>query len=605
MAYFCGELSIHQIFTLTNQSKENTSDMATFKRLMMQAWPYRGIFIGALLIGVLIAVISPLRPLLIQIIIDKHILTNDINGLKRMSILLIGVLITETFFRYIFGYTTAILGQSVIKDLRVKVFNHIQALKLQYFDKTPIGYAVSRTISDVEAINKTFSEGIVTIIADVLTLITVVVYMLAINWKIALICLTTFPLLIIATYIFKEKIKAAFTIVREKISQMNVFLQEHITGMRIIQIFNAEQREMKKFKNISSDLRNANLKSVLYYSVFFPVVEIILALAIALLIWFGSNQVMQGFATVGIFTSFLLYLNMAFRPLRMLADKFNTLQMGIVASGRVFSILDTKEHIQDNGTLKNVEIKGNVEFKNVNFAYIADDYVLKNISFQANEGETVALVGATGSGKTSTINILSRFYEINEGEILVDGINIKNFDLDFLRSKIAVVLQDVFLFSGTIYENITLNNPSISMETVISASKLVGAHPFIESLPNNYNYEVRERGATLSVGQRQLISFIRALVYNPSILVLDEATSSVDTESEILIQNAIEKLVEGRTSIIIAHRLSTIQHADKIIVLEKGEIMEMGNHQELFNIENGWYRRLHDMQFQKKEVKIK
>ncbi len=604
MVYFCGKLRIQQIFILTSPIPQNKSDMATFKRLMRQAWPYRGIFLGALSIGILLAVLSPLRPLLIQIIIDKYILTYNTSGLTRMSILLIGVLITETLFRYIFAYSTSILGQSVIKDLRVKIFNHIQSLQLKYFDKTPIGYTVSRTISDVEAINKTFSEGIVTIIADVLTLITVVVYMLSINWKIALICLTTFPLLIIATYIFKEKIKTAFLQVREKISQLNVFLQEHISGMRIIQIFNAEEREMESFKKINSGLRDANLKSVMYYSVFFPVVEIILALAIALLIWFGSNQTIKDAASVGVFTSFLLYLNMAFRPLRMLADKFNTVQMGIVAAARVFTILDTKTHIQDNGEIKDIELKGEVEFDKVFFAYNDNDYVLKDICFDVKVGETVALVGATGSGKTSTINILSRFYEINSGVIKVDDINIKEFDLNFLRAKIAVVLQDVFLFSGTIYDNITLNNPKISLDTVTKAAKLVGAHNFISNLPNQYNYEVRERGATLSVGQRQLISFIRALVYNPSILILDEATSSVDTESEILIQNAIEMLVEGRTSIIIAHRLSTIQHADKIIVLDKGEIKEIGNHQELIQIKDGWYKKLHDMQFQKKPLSV-
>jgi ATP-binding cassette subfamily B multidrug efflux pump len=602
MAYFCGKLPILQIFILTDSTTKNKGDWATFKRLMRQTLPYKNIFFGSLGMAIFLAVLSPLRPLIIQIIIDKNILNYDIKGLTGMSLLLIAVLIIETLFRYLFGYATSILGHSVIKDLRVKVFNHITSLRLQYFDKTPIGYTVSRTINDVEAINKTFSEGIITIFSDLLTLIIVVIFMFAINWKITLICLTTFPLLIISTYIFKEKIKSSFLTIREKISQMNVFLQEHISGMRIIQIFNAEEREMKKFQTINKDLRDANLKSVMYYSVFFPVVEIILALAIALLIWYGSNQVLKDFASVGIFTSFLLYLNMAFRPLRMLADNFNTLQMGIVASQRVFSILDTKTHIQDNGTIKNIPLKGEVDFNQVYFAYNDADYVLKNISFSVKEGETVALVGATGSGKTSTINILSRFYEINQGSIKIDNIDIKEFDLDFLRSRIAVVLQDVFLFSGTIYDNITLNNSDIKLETVIEAAKLVGAHSFISNLPDQYQYKVRERGATLSVGQRQLISFIRALVYNPTILVLDEATSSVDTESELLIQNAIEKLVEGRTSIIIAHRLSTIQHADKIIVLDKGEIKEMGNHATLIQKEGGWYKKLHDMQFQKKEL---
>ncbi len=598
MGYFCGRYNIRRRFTLANNIEYTGNDWKTFKRLMSQALPYKTIFIGALLVGIIMAVVAPLRPLLIQLIIDNHILNYDLTGLQRMSLILAGVLITETLLRYTFTYSTSLLGQSVIKDIRLKVFKHIQSLKLQYFDKTPIGTAVTRTINDVEAINNTFSQGIITIITDIFTLIAVIIYMLSINWRVALICLTTFPLLIIATYIFKEKIKSSFQTVREKVSQMNAFLQEHITGMRIIQIFNAEKREMNKFDDINQDYRDANLRSVMYYSVFFPVVEVILALALALMIWFGSNQVIRDMATIGIFTSFLLYLNMAFRPLRMLADKFNTLQMGIVASTRVFDVLDRKQHIENTGTLKPENVQGKVTFKEVYFAYVDDNYVLKNISFNVEPGETIALVGATGSGKTSTINILNRFYEINKGEILVDDIDTRKIDLDHLRRLMAVVLQDVFLFSGSIQDNITLNNPSIDLDTVKRAAELVGASPFIEALPGKYDYEVMERGATLSVGQRQLISFIRALVYDPRILILDEATSSVDTESEQMIQNAIEKLVEGRTSIIIAHRLSTIIHADKIIVLEKGEIMEIGNHKELIQLKNGYYKKLHDMQFQ-------
>lgn len=600
MAYFCGKLTTQQTYSLNNPSK-NTS---TFKRLMMQALPYKKLFLGALLIGILLAVLTPLRPLLIKITIDRYIINYDRHGLMIMLFLMLGTLVLETFFRYIFSYSTSILGQSIIKDLRLKVFKHLQSLKLQYFDKTPIGTTVTRTISDVEAINNTFSEGIVAIISDIMTLIAVVVFMFLISWKVTLICLTTFPLLIFATYIFKEKIKVAFQLVREKISQMNSFLQEHITGMRIIQIFNAEQREMDKFEKINNDHKIANLKSVMYYSVFFPVVEIILAIALGLMLWSAANEIMRENLEVGSITAYLLWLNMAFRPLRMLADKFNTLQMGIVASERVFKVLDTQDHIQDSGTIKDIEIEGNVAFKEVWFAYNAEDYVLKNISFEAKPGETIALVGATGSGKTSTINILNRFYEINRGHILVDDIDIKDFDLDFLRSKIGVVLQDVFLFSGTVFDNITLNNPNISLEDVQDAAKLVGAHQFIMSLPGNYYYTVKERGATLSVGQRQLIAFIRALVYDPSILILDEATSSVDTESELLIQRAIEKLVEGRTSIIIAHRLSTIKHADKIIVLDKGEVKETGNHKTLLKIENGFYKHLHDMQFQKTGIQL-
>lgn len=568
---------------------------------MQQALPYKSLFGGSLFVGLLLAVITPLRPFLIILTIDKYIINYDAKGLQMMLLILLATLVTETLLRYFFSYSTSVLGQSIIKDLRLKVFQHLQSLRLKYFDNTPIGTSVTRTISDVEAINNTFSQGIIAIISDVMTLIAVVVYMFTISWKVTLICLSTFPLLIIATYIFKEKIKAAFNLVREKISQMNSFLQEHITGMRIIQIFNAEDREFKKFEQINQEHRDANLKSVLYYSIFFPVVEIILAVALALMLWSASNQIIHGNLQIGVITGYLLWLNMAFRPLRMLADKFNTLQMGIVAADRVFKVLDTDEHIVDNGTIDDIEIKGNVEFKNVWFAYNEGDYVLRNISFSIQSGETIALVGATGSGKTSTINILSKFYPIDRGEITIDGININDFKLDFLRAQQAVVLQDVFLFSGTIMENITLNNPAISEEKVIAASKLVGADSFIKNLPEGYNYNVMERGSTLSVGQRQLIAFIRALVYNPSILILDEATSSVDTESEILIQNAISKLVEGRTSFVIAHRLSTIKHADKIVVLEKGEIVEMGNHEALLAKPDGHYKKLHEMQFQQEE----
>lgn len=567
---------------------------------MAQAWPYRGIFIGSMVLGIIIALLGPLRPWLIQIIIDDYIVEYDADGLRFMSVILFVVLLLETGFRYLFSYSTSYLGQAVIKDLRMKVFRHIQRFRMQYFDRTPLGTAVTRTINDVEAINNTFSEGILSIISDVLLLIAVIVAMLLTNWKLALVCLATFPLLLVATYIFKEKIKSSFQDVREKVSHMNAFLQEHITGMRIIQLFNAEDREMGKFREINREHRDANLRSVLYYSTFFPVVEVILALALALMLWYGSNQVILQKEEIGIFTAFLLYLNMAFRPLRMLADKFNTLQMGIVASQRVFQILDRDEVIADNGTYKPEKVEGSVEFDRVWFAYNSDDYVLKDLSFKVKKGETVALVGATGSGKTSTINILSRFYELSKGNIYIDGVDVREYDLDTLRSAIAVVLQDVFLFSGSVLDNITLNNPEITRERVIEASRLVGAHEFIADLPGGYDYLVRERGGTLSAGQRQLIAFIRALVYDPGILVLDEATSSVDTESELLIQSAIEKLVQGRTSIIIAHRLSTIKNADKIIVLDKGRLAESGTHDELLQIQGGLYRRLHDMQFQEK-----
>ncbi|MCP4120367.1 MAG: ABC transporter ATP-binding protein, partial [Bacteroidetes bacterium] len=486
---------------MSNDQSYNQSDWVVFKRLMSQAIPYSRILLGALFVGIMIAILGPLRPWIIQDIIDKYILEYDHAGLRRMSLILFGVLFLETFCRYLFSYSTSYLGQSVIKDIRLKVFRHIQQFKLQYFDKTPIGNAVTRTINDVEAINNTFSQGILSIVSDILLLVAVIVAMLLRNWRLALVCLATFPLLLIATYIFKEKIKSSFQTVREKVSQMNSFLQEHITGMRIIQIFNAEKREMGKFDSINQEHRNANLRSVFYYSTFFPVVEIILALALALMLWYGSNQVMLNKESIGVFTAFLLYLNMAFRPLRMLADKFNTLQMGIVASRRVFQVLDKEQVIVDAGKFSPDSMEGSLKFDSVWFAYNDDDYVLKDLSFEVGRGKTVALVGATGSGKTSTINILSRFYEINRGNILIDDVDLREYQLNKLRSSIAVVLQDVFLFSGSVLDNITMNNHNISLDTVIEASKLVGAHEFISSLPEGYHYKVMERGATLSVGQ--------------------------------------------------------------------------------------------------------
>ena len=572
-------------------------DWHTLKRVIRLAIPFKWLFAWTFFLGIVVAVVTPLRPYLIQLTVDNNIIRLHGKGLTTMCIVLIATLVIEFIIKYFFSLYTTQLGQQVMLKLRTDLFSHVLHLRLQYFDKTPVGIITTRTINDIEAINNIFSEGLITIVADVLTLVFVVVFMLYINWKIALVCLTTFPVVILATYIFKEKVRVSFNDVRDKVSLLNAFVQEHISGMRIVQIFNAQEREYKKFETLNKEHYKANDKSVLYYSIFFPVVEVILALAISLLIWFGSGQVMAHAAGIGVFTSFILYLNMAFRPLRMLADKFNTLQMGIIAAERVFKLMDMDDKISDKGTKVASDIKGDIEFKQVWFAYNDDNYVLRDLSFSVKAGETLALVGATGSGKSSIINILNRFYEINKGKITIDGINTKDYRLENLRSLIGTVLQDVFLFSGTIAENISLKNPNISRDEIITASKLVGAHEFIMELPGGYDYNVMERGATLSVGQRQLISFIRALIYNPHILVLDEATSSIDTESEILIQQAIEKLVKGRTSIVIAHRLSTIQNADKIILLEKGEIKESGTHEELLKIDNGAYKYLYEMQF--------
>jgi ATP-binding cassette subfamily B multidrug efflux pump len=583
-------------------TKQKGNDWQTLKRVIKLAMPFKNLFFLSLGLGILVSFVTPLRPYIIQLTVDNNIIKQNGKGLEVMGLILLLSLILEFLVKYLFGLHSTKLGQTIMLDLRTKLFNHVQTMRLKFFDKTPVGIITTRTINDIEAINNIFSEGLITIVADVLTLVFVITFMVYINWKLALVCLTTFPIVLIATYIFKEKVRVSFNDVRDKVAQLNSFVQEHISGMRIVQIFNAQEREFQKFDQLNHEHYVANDKSVLYYSIFFPVVEVILALAISLLIWYGANQVMNGFATVGIFTSFILYLNLAFRPLRMLADKFNTLQMGIIASERVFKLLDTNDKIEDNGKWSPTAIKGDIEFQHVWFAYNNEEFVLKDISFKVNAGETLAIVGATGSGKSSTINILNRFYEINKGKILLDGIDTKEYKLNKLRSYIGTVLQDVFLFSGSVLDNITLKNPAITEAQVVEASKLVGAHDFIMELPNGYQHNVMERGSTLSVGQRQLISFIRALVYNPQILILDEATSSVDTESENLIQHAIETLVKGRTSIVIAHRLSTIQNADKIMVLEQGEIKEIGTHDELLKKEDGYYKRLYEMQFQTERV---
>jgi len=489
------------------------------------------------------------------------------------------------------------LGQNVIRDLRIRVFDHITSLRLTFFDNTPIGTSTTRTINDIETINTVFTQGVITIIADLMTLVFVFGLMVYTSWQLTMVCLTTIPIMIFATYIFKESVKKSYQAVRKEISRMNAFLQERISGMRIIQIFNAEQQELDKFNEINRAYTGANLKAIFAYAVFYPVVEIISATSLALMVWWGARGAIGGEITLGVLVAFPIYLSMLFRPIRMLADKFNTLQMGLVAAERVFTLLDTEDKIENKGTIKAEKLEGNITFENVHFAYVGSQYVLKDVSFDITPGETMAIVGSTGSGKSTIINILNRFYPLHKGKISIDGTSIDDYELRSLRSRIAVVLQDVFLFSGTILENISLMDESISREDVISAAKTIGAHKFIMKLPGGYDFQVMERGATLSMGQRQLISFVRALVANPDILILDEATSSIDPETEGVIQYAIETLIAKRTSIIIAHRLSTIKHADKIMVLSKGEIQELGSHEELLKIEEGHYRNLYDMQF--------
>jgi len=582
---------------MSKPPSSNKMDWELLGRVLQLAKPFKSIFALAAILAVLLAPVAIMRPKIIQIMVDDYITVKDIPGLLDMAMIFVGVLVLEAILRYVFIYSTNLLGQSVIRDLRVDVFNHISKLKLTYFDRTPIGTSTTRTINDIETINTVFSQGAITIIADFLMLFAVLGIMFYTSIKLTLVCLVTMPFLIVATYIFKEKVKASYQQVRNKISEMNAFLQERITGMRIVQIFNAEKQEMEKFKTINKSLAQAHLDAILYYAVFFPVVEIISAAALGLMVWWGASSVLVGSVTIGALIAFPLYLSMLFRPMRMLADKFNQLQMGLVAADRVFTVLDRTDLITNKGTKEAAVIQGEVQFKNIWFAYIDDNYVLKDVSFDIKKGETLAIVGGTGSGKSTIINLLNRFYEINKGSVEIDGINIKDFELYSLRRQIAVVLQDVFLFSGSVIENITLRDESISREEVIEASKMIGAHEFIEKLPGSYDYQVMERGATLSMGQRQLISFVRALVFNPRILVLDEATSSIDPETESVIQYAIEKLIAKRTSIIIAHRLSTIRHADNILVLQKGEIQEFGSHEELLEIENGHYRELYEMQF--------
>jgi len=574
----------------------NVLDINLLGRVFRYVGPYRMIFIWSILLTVLLAILAPLRPWLIQFTLDNYILFNDHAGLINLSLLMVGLLLIQTMVQYFHTYCTNILGQSVIKDLRVNVFNHLSSLRLTYFDRTPLGQLITRTVSDLETIADIFSEGLIVIFGDLLQVIAIIAVMLYTDWELTLIVLIPMPLLIMASLVFKEAIKSAFQEVRTQVANLNTFLQEHITGIRIIQYFAREDQELKKFKKINSKHRDAHIRSNWYYSIFFPVVEIISAISIGLLVWYGSKSILSDEISPGVVVSFIMYINMLFRPIRELADKFNTLQMGMVGAERIFNVLDTDEKTVDKGTLDPEKLKGEIEFKNVWFTYHDENWVLKNISFRVKSGETLALVGATGAGKSSVINLLNRFYEINKGSILVDGQDIREYKLSSLRSHIATVLQDVFLFSDSIANNINLSNESIDRDKLIQAAKQVGAFEFISKLPHGFDYDVMERGATLSAGQAQLISFIRAMVYDPQILVLDEATASVDTETEELIQHAINKLMQGRTSVVIAHRLSTIQNADRIIVLDHGEIKEMGSHQQLLKL-NGFYKKLYDLQF--------
>ena len=566
---------------------------------MGYAAPYKNRFWISVILAIVLAALTPLRPLLIQRTVNEYI----VGEIPRMEILVtmiqLGIILVETALRFGFTFLTAWLGQAVVMDLRLATYDKILRLHLSQFDRTPVGTLTTRTVNDIESINDIFAEGLVPIIADILSIVCVLTYMFSADWRLTLIALIPFPIILIATYIFKESINRSFQSVRNAVAALNAFVQEHLTGMFIVQAFAAEQLELDKFKKINRQHRDANIKAIFAYSVFFPVVEIVLALSIGLVVWYTAKEALAlQQSQQGTVIAFILCLNLLFRPLRVLADKFNVLQMGVIASERVFNVLDNPEAAPPftNKPLENLRFIGKIEFENVHFAYDPAVPVLKGISFVAHPGETIALVGPTGSGKTSITSLLTRLYDFQSGQIKIDNLPIQSYELETLRGQVGVVLQDVFLFSGSIYDNITLRNASISRDRVEEAARMIGLHDFICSLPGGYDYDVRERGLTLSLGQRQLLSFIRALLYNPSILILDEATSSIDSESEQLIQLAIEKLVQGRTSIVVAHRLSTIRKATRIIVLGKGEILEMGTHADLI-AKNGHYAQLCRAQF--------
>jgi ATP-binding cassette subfamily B protein len=577
-----------------------TDSYTTWKvllRVIALVKPYKSIFWLTTSMVILLAILSPLRPWLIQYTVDGPIAKGDFSGLLHFTLLMLGVLILESLFRYLFSYFSAWLGQAAIRDLRQRIFNHISKLRLRFFDRTPIGTLTTRTINDVETISEVFTQGLLTIVGDVLQLIAVLAVMLYTDWRLTLVSLSVLPLLLYSVYVFKEKVRLSFQEVRTHVARLNAFLQEHITGMNIIQIFNREKEEHKRFIEVNGALNQAHLKSVMYYSVFFPVVEIITAASLGLLVWWGANGALRGEVTVSTIIAFILYVNQFFRPIRLLADKFNSLQMGVVASERVFRLLDTDAVIEDKGTKSLAHAKGEVVFQNVWFSYDDEKFVLKDISFELAPGKKLALVGPTGAGKSSIINVLGRFYEFQKGEVLLDGIPIRDFELKEVQKHVGIILQDVFLFSGTIAENISMKNPAITLEQIQAMAVKTGINRFIEKLPGGYQYSVMERGAALSTGQRQLLAFLRVMVYNPAVLVLDEATASIDSETEELLQMAMKKMLENRTAIIIAHRLSTITDADEILVIDDGEIVERGAHKALLR-KNGAYRKLYQMQFE-------
>ena len=573
-------------------------DVKLFSKLLVFVKPYNYTFYGVMFTAILISLFSTLTPYLLKVVVDDYILVKNFEGMQSIILLMILVLLFEVIFMYLFTFYANWLGQKVIKDLRVSVFKKIIKFKMSFFDKNSVGRLVTRTVNDIETIASIFSQGLFTIIADILKMITVLTVMTIISLELTLVVISIFPLLIIATRIFQKTMKVAFEKVRREVANLNSFVQERISGIKIVQIFNREKVEINNFKKINIKHRDAWLRTVWINSIFFPIAEISTSICIGLLVWYGGYNNLNGEnISLGTLFLFISMSGLLFRPLRQIADRFNTLQMGMVSTERIFNILENDQQISDNGRLKDISLKGLIEFNNVNFSYLDNQQVLNNISFKINPGESFAIVGPTGSGKTTITNLITKFYEVDTGNILIDGKDINHYSLETVRSKIGVILQDVFLFADTIFNNITLYNKDITIENVENAAKELEIHDFINSLPGGYSFNVSERGATLSVGQKQLIAFLRVLVNNPDILILDEATSSIDSYSEELLKNATKKITKDKTSIIIAHRLSTIESADKIIYMENGKILESGNHKQLLSISNGKFKKLYEEQF--------
>ncbi len=579
--------------------KAKAFDTKLFSKILLYTKPYKKRFYGVIVFAVLLAVFAAVRPLLLADAVDEYIKPKNHFGLVQYILIMVLTLLFEVFSQFYFVYWANWLGQDIIKDIRIQLFQHILTFRMKYFDNAPVGQLVTRSVSDIEQIAKIFSQGLFMIISDLMKMAACLIIMFYMNWKLSLIVVAAMPILIYITRLFQKKMQIAFEEVRSQVANLNTFVQERLTGMKIVQLFNREQIEHQKFIDINEKHNKAWLKTILYNSIFFPIADIISSITLGFVIFNGSIQIINGsdFTTQGQMTAYIMFIGFLFSPLRQIADKFNEMQMGMISANRVFDILETQEDVQQNGTISAHHFKGEIQFKDVRFSYLKGEEVLKGINLEVKSGETIAIVGSTGAGKSTIINLLNRFYEIDSGEIYIDNQNINDFELQSLRRQIAVVLQDVFLFADTIFHNITLHNPVITREDVVRAAQKIGVHEFIMSLPNGYDYDVKERGVMLSSGQRQLIAFLRAYVCNPSILILDEATSSIDTYSEELIQNATQTITKGRTSIVIAHRLATIINADKIIVMDKGQIVEQGSHSELLNKSEGYYKNLYESQF--------